>query len=184
MFKKITVLVAAFVLVLSQVAFAVAKTPEASMSPSELPETINSFELFWPIAPGKTMGDSLYFLKTLKENARGMIIFGNPEKADYKVLLATKRLVEAEKLITENKEDLANKTLNSAVNNLEAAQNAVSSAVENKDDFQGNGQTLSDKLKNIDLFARWLASKNEGKYESLKIISEKAVQTSNRLEGK
>jgi len=44
---------------------------------------INSFELFWPISPGKTVGDSLFFLKTIKENLRGLVIFGMLQKANH-----------------------------------------------------------------------------------------------------
>lgn len=183
MFRKIIVLVFAFVLVLSQVAMASAKI--IASSPTPVPETaseVNSFELFWPISAGKTMGDSLYFLKTLKENLRGMIIFGNPEKADYAILLATKRSVEAEKLIGEGKTDLANKTLEAASHQIDSAQQAISQAISNKEDFQGKGQAMADRLRNIAVLNKWLNSKN--KNDLLVQVSDKASSLANKIEGK
>jgi hypothetical protein len=73
--------------------------------------TLNTFETFWPLTAGKTMGDSMYFLKTLKENLRGLLIFGAPEKGEYHVFRATKRLLEAESLMKSEKKDLALQTV-------------------------------------------------------------------------
>ncbi len=65
---------------------------------------VSSSELFWPITAGTVMGETLYSLKSLKENLRGLIIFGNVKKADYLITLSEKRLVEAEKLFVEKKD--------------------------------------------------------------------------------
>lgn len=65
---------------------------------------VSSSELFWPITAGAVMGEMLYPLKSLKENLRGLIIFGNVKKADYLITLSEKRLIEAEKLLVEKKD--------------------------------------------------------------------------------
>lgn len=68
---------------------------------------INSYELFWPISPGKVMGENLYYFKLFKENLRGAVIFSDLKKADYNITLAEKRIVEAEQLFIVRK-DFAN----------------------------------------------------------------------------
>ena len=77
----------------------------------EKTKVVTSFELFWPIPAGKVAGDRWYGLKLFKENLRGLLIFGEKEKVEYQLFLATKRVVEAEKLALEGKTDKANVTL-------------------------------------------------------------------------
>jgi len=121
---------------------------------------INSFELFWPISAGKTVGDSLFFVKNLKENIRGLLIFGMPQKARYSALLATKRVVEAEKLMFEGKEDLATKSLGLA----EIKLNMIGS---NFGKHLSSGKTIPDdisvemvgNLNNLEIFLTWLPTK-------------------------
>src|SRR3989344_7375004 len=86
-----------------------------------VPAEVNSFVLFWPVSAGKTMGESLYGLKTFKEKVRGLLIFGKVQKVDYSLFLATKRVVEAEKLLNDGKDDLAVKTLDKMNRALDAA---------------------------------------------------------------
>lgn len=75
-------------------------------------EDVSSFELFWPIVAGKTSGDSLYWLKTLKENLRESLIFSKYKKTDYDILMAEKRVVEFENLVVVKKDYVnASKTL-------------------------------------------------------------------------
>lgn len=101
----------------------------AAASPA--PITVNSFELFWPIAPGKVMGEAFYPLKTLKEKLRGMLIFDDFKKSDYNLTLSEKRVVEAEKLLVELKDyDNGKKTLDKAT---EARQLAVDFLEKSKD---------------------------------------------------
>lgn len=90
--------------------------------------TVNSFELFWPISAGRTEGDSLYSLKLLKEKIGGFLAFGNTKKADYAVLLGTKRVLEAEKLLKDGKINLALKTLDKADSELNSAYAYVKKA--------------------------------------------------------
>lgn len=84
-----------------------------------------TYEAFWPLTAGRTMDDSLYFLKVWKETLRGMLVFGNPQKAEYAVYLGTKRALEADKLLGLGKTDLANKTLTKALEQLDFAQKNV-----------------------------------------------------------
>lgn len=72
---------------------------------------IDSYELFWPLVAGKTRGDSTYSLKRLKEKIRGWLIFNDSKKVDYALFLSTKRVIEAEQLLKENREGDALKTL-------------------------------------------------------------------------
>lgn len=57
---------------------------------------VNSYELFWPIVPGKVKGDTLYPLKIFKEKIREKIIMSSFKKADYLITISEKRLVESE----------------------------------------------------------------------------------------
>jgi hypothetical protein len=141
---------------------------------------INSFELFWPIVAGRTMGDPLYWLKSFKENVRGWLIFGKPQKADYAVFLATKRIVEAEKLINENKVDLAKKTLDKAMVQLEKAEKNLDALPE--------GTSLGDvvhnmnkRLDNLETFLPWLSMRHEELKANLQSVLEKVKVLSEKV---
>ena len=140
--------------IFSTSAFAVS-TP----APTSPPSNISSFELFWPIVAGKTMEDPLYFLKTLKEKVRGFLIFGKAQKADHNVFLATKRVVEAEKLISESKRELAVKTLDKAVVLLKSAETEVSSTSGEviPSDIKNN---INKQLENLEIFIPRLMSQD------------------------
>src|SRR3989304_3599259 len=67
-------------------------------------KAVDSYELFWPMVAGKTTADGfVYTLKILKEDIRGYLIVGSAPRADYKVFLGVKRLLEAEKLLNDGK---------------------------------------------------------------------------------
>ncbi|QQG47058.1 MAG: hypothetical protein HY044_02865 [Candidatus Woesebacteria bacterium] len=129
-------------------------SPTFAQVPSPTPtpkiENVNSFELFWPMAPGKTMADSLYFLKSLKEKIRGLLIFGTPQKVNYSVYLSTKRILEAEKLYNDKNKDLGNKTMDEAIKDLNKAVSQNS---------KGTDET-SDRLARLDKFLTWFTTKN------------------------
>lgn len=78
-----------------------AQESTSAASPSA---AVTSYELFWPITAGRTMGDSFYWLKQLKESIRGFFIFGDLRKATYNLELSNKRVVESEKLYLETKD--------------------------------------------------------------------------------
>lgn len=135
----------------------------AAFSPSPTPVAeVNSFELFWPLSPGKVMGDPVYPLKSLKEKFRGVFIFGATQKVDYEVFLATKRIIETEKLLNENKDELALKTLDVFLGKLDLsisewdkAKMAGNTPVATKDNVRK-------QLNNIETFLKYLSSKNSG----------------------
>jgi hypothetical protein len=85
-------------------------TPKPSATPAPTPVP-NSFELFWPISAGKVEGERFYSIKLLKEKIRGKLIFGSAQKFEYEIKIGTKRVIEAEKLLNENKISEAKKTL-------------------------------------------------------------------------
>lgn len=91
-------------------------------------QIVNSYELFWPLVAGKTERDSLYFLKLLKEGIQGWFIGRDSKKADYEILLGTKRMLEAEVLIKDNKIDSALKTLGRANSNFSKAYDYIKTA--------------------------------------------------------
>lgn len=103
-------------------------TPTPTSTPTPTPAPQNSFELFWPLVTGKTESDSVYSLKLIKEQVRGWFIFDNSKKADYAVLLGTKRVLEAEKLIKDGKTDLALKALERATSQFSSAYNHIEKA--------------------------------------------------------
>lgn len=103
-----------------------AQQPTTTDSSSEA-ISVNSYELFWPITAGKTMGDSIYWLKSLKESFREMLIFGDLRKASYNLELSTKRVVEAEKLYLNDKDDTnGKKTLDAAQSKREKILKIIS----------------------------------------------------------
>jgi len=167
--KRIVSFILGFALVLGLFSPVVAQDVEVSEATSEADvmgtedevAEVNSFELFWPVVAGKTRGDSLYFLKSLKEKVIGILVFGDAKKADYLISLATKRVVEAEKLLLDGKEDLAIKTLD------EAEENVVKSreywdGVDNKANEGDIMINIKNQLTNIEVFLNFLETDNEG----------------------
>lgn len=157
--------------------------PTISPSPTpQIKEEINSFEMFWPLVAGKTVDDGfVYPLKKLKENFRGMLIFGRVQKADYLVFLATKRVLEAEKLIKENKYKLANKTLDDALGQLSVAEKKIQgfsrpekSSVRNKE--------IVGRAFNIEKLVVLLASQESGSSDKLREVADKASSIPKKLQ--
>jgi len=128
---------------------------------------LNSFELFWPLAAGRTRGDSLYFLKRLKEKVRGALIFGKPQKAEYKVFLTTKRVLEAEKLLNEGKSNLVNETLTEALEELEEASKEWFEYLEDGLAGSYDYQSMYNKLANLEHFLPELMENNS---EALRLL--------------
>lgn len=123
---------------------------------------IDSFELFWPISPGKTVGDPLFFLKTIKENLRGLVIFGMPQKANYAVLLATKRIVEAEKLMLDGKNDFASKSLDLAETKLNTASYNLDRYFSSEAALPSDvSLEMKNRLNNLEIFLLWLPTKHQ-----------------------
>ncbi len=110
-------------------------------------KAVDSYELFWPMVAGKLPGESMYSLKLLKENLRGALIFGTVQKSEYKIFIAAKRILEAEKLLSLAKNDLALKSLNTCLGYLQ------------KVDKNGISTDAQSRLKNIKDLAKYLDAK-------------------------
>ncbi len=173
MLKRFFVLIFVLFIFFSFVNVSFAKTSKTVAKPTPSPTPVpivNSFELFWPLAAGKTMQSKVYFLKTLKEDVRGWLIFGSAQKADYDVFLAIKRMLEAEVLIKGNVADLANKTLDSATSDLDKANSALTSAKNSSDIDQGTKDEINNRVSNLKLFGSSLMNQYpdyKGKLQSV-----------------
>lgn len=67
-------------------------------------ETIDVYAMFWPLVPGRTMGDSMYPLKLLKETIGDWLSVGDIKKAEYYITLSEKRILETNKLFINDKD--------------------------------------------------------------------------------
>ena len=141
-------------------------------------EELSSFELFWPVTAGRTKEDSLYSLKLFKERVRGMVIFGSFKKVDYDIFLTTKRVIEAEALFNSGKQDLANKTLDLAINRLGDAQKRIEK-IDATDKAGVIVDRVNNRLNNLEVFLPRLISQNEASRDKLQEILDK-VQSLNR----
>lgn len=159
----------------------VALAETASPVPSAVPSELNSFEAFWPLVAGKTEGDSLYFLKQLKEQVRGLLIFGTPQKLEYSVLLAAKRSLEAEKLIQNGNPDAAKRTLERARAQLNNAEKNIDSAKSSNQSLSKVSGSVASRLSNIEKLSLWLAAKNSSLKEILTEVGNKAGSLSSKL---
>ena len=137
------------------------------------PSNASSFELFWPIVAGKTAGDSTYKVKILKENLRGLVIFGQVQKADYAVFLAVKRVVEAEKLTNEGKNDLADKTLKAAEAQMVKANASIDKALASGTASQNKTTEIKNRLTNLEVFLPSLALKSDFVLDQVKTLNQK-----------
>ncbi len=120
--------------------------------------SINTFEVFWPLTAGKTLGESFYFLKTLKEDLRGILIFGKPEKGEYLVFRSTKRILEAENLLGREKNDLAKQTIVTANGYLTQAKTDFE-GVTGKDDMKAQ---VKNRLDNLIILVDQMTAKTNG----------------------
>ncbi len=118
----------------------------------------STFEIFWPLTAGKTMDDPLYFLKTWKENLNGILIFGNPQKAEYAVLLATKRVLEADKLLQSGKKDLADQSLIRASEQFTIAQKNINDAKKSNSSLVSVSFTIKPRLDHLTTFLPMIQS--------------------------
>lgn len=124
---------------------------------------VNSYELFWPLVAGRTKDDGfVYSLKLLKEKIRGWFIFGAAQKADYQVFLGAKRVLEAEKLLGEDKRNLALKTLDKAVNHFDQARTNFEKAKQGGSDISSVQANIKNRLSNVEKLVGWLAFNASG----------------------
>lgn len=142
-------------------------------------EPVNSFELFWPVVAGKTKGDKLYSLKLFKEKARGLLIFGKPQKADYSLFLTTKRVLEAEKLSKDGKKDSSMETFDMALSQLAIVEENTN---DSGDMIKSSVDNLNLKFDNLEVFLPWLIS--EYKDQNLKDKTQKVLDKVTELHSK
>lgn len=155
-FKSLLIL-AIFLLNIFSVVKVLAQESQVSASPSA---AVSSYELFWPITAGRTMGDSLYWVKELKESLRGLFIFGDLKKAGYNIELSDKRIVEAEKLFIDIK-DYSNgkKTLEEAKLKREQALKLLNDAHNNKKPVESTVEHLKSSLESQKVLLESVKSK-------------------------
>jgi len=130
-------------------------------------EEVSSFDLFWPIVAGRTRGDSLYFLKPLKERLRELLIFNDFQKAEYSITMAEKRAVELEKLVNERDLGNAQSTLEDAQARWEQAGDRIKQLSESGErvvDLQNRYLDSLEKQRRLFVFLR---SDVEGEVRSL-----------------
>ena len=174
--KRLATLVFILVLVLASFTSVAAQLPTPTPSPSQ----INSYELFWPVVAGKTSNDPLYFLKTLKENLRGALIFGKPQKAEYHVFVATKRILEAEKLVSNGNLKEAEKAVDGANSRLTKANKLLEDL--KGQDVSSVANELNRKLDNLTIFLDYLQTKTQGKVlENLQVSDGLVDQLSTKI---
>lgn len=133
----------------------------------------DSAVLFWPLSAGKTEGDSFYSLKLLKEQIRGFFLFDLNQKADYAVFLGTKRVLEAEQLLKNDKIDLGQKALDRADLEFSSAYQLIKkAAIEGK--FSAE-KIRRDRLTNVKKLADSLKSSvPESLHPKLDMVKERA----------
>lgn len=119
-------------------------------------KAFNSYEAFWPMVAGRTRGESLYSLKLFKEQLRGYLIFGTLQKADYQVLLSTKRLLEAEKIIGASDKGFVTQTLTDAKTHLQSAVDLYKKVTDK------SASTEQDHIKNLKLLVAKLLTSATG----------------------
>lgn len=149
-------------LVFSLISFVLPVLAQEESTISAKLKTGGSYELFWPLTAGKTMDDPFYFLKIWKEKFGGIFVFDDAKKTDYEVVLATKRVLEAEKLRNEGKDDLAIKTLEVSLSQLTLARGKFSQLKKEGDDFQSAKANLINKLSNLNAFLPKFAEGGQG----------------------
>lgn len=170
--KVFQVLLGLFIFAIIFVSPALAKVNAVAQSASPSGE-IDVFKLFWPISPGKTLDEPMYFLKDLKEKIRGVLIFSPAAKAEYAVLLATKRVLESEKLVNQGKNDLANKTLDLAKNQFEMAEKNLEMAKSKKESLKESGAVTFARLSNLETFlTHWISKDSVNKDKLQQILTQ------------
>lgn len=149
-----------------------AQTPIPSPSPTPEPIEVksDSFTLFWPLSAGKVQGESFYFLKTLKENIREFFYFSEYKKANYKITLSEKRVVESEKLFLDKKDYLnGEKTLLEANNQREIFLSLTKKSKESGRNVADLLNRFADSLKRQKSFLNYLETQvSEDQNKSIK----------------
>lgn len=136
------------ILVINFLAFPLQIFAQDSEASPEAVETVDVYALFWPIVPGKTVNDSMFWLKQLKESFGGMFSFGNINKSENEISISEKRLVEANKLFEDKDYPNAVKTLDMNKKNRDSALDFLKKAKDEKRDVDELKSRLVSSLEN------------------------------------
>lgn len=173
--KKIFVLFLFLAFMLSVTSISLAKT---NISIENKAKTIvNSYELFWPIVPGRVMGDKLYFLKLFKEKLRESVIMSSFKKADYLITISEKRLVEAEYLYKNGNIKAGSETLSVVVKTWLRVRNLLSQTKSTGTDVANLQIRFASSLEKQSLVLEDLLVKLQGKeMDGIKTSIDKAKE--------
>ena len=123
----------------------------------EIPvEKIDVYAFFWPIVPGKTVNDSMFWLKQLKEQFGDFFSFGDINKSGSQITLSEKRFVEANKLLEDKDYDNAKKTLDMNKQNRDSALKFMKKAQEEKRQVDELKSRLVVSLQNQEMVLKYL----------------------------
>lgn len=128
--------------------------PILAQSPNPQAETVDVYALFWPIVPGKTAADPMFFLKQLKESLDGFFKSGEINQSQYQIELSEKRLVEATKLIADKDYGNAKKSLEMNKSNRDKAVDLKRKALEKNLDI---GELTSKLVESLEKQQKALA---------------------------
>ncbi len=174
-------LVIIFILLLSLNFVGNIKATIQSVATSEANISEKAFEIFWPLSAGITSDQPLYFLKQFKETVRGMLIFGGPQKAEYTIMLATKRLLEANKLADSNKSEFVKKTYEEAITDLNQAGELIDAVKKKKEILGESGINIKNQLNNIGKFVPFLMANNNAYQAELENILNAVKQIEEKI---
>lgn len=179
--RKVTIFIVFFIILAPNFLAYGQEQKESTLQVSALPETVDVYALFWPIVPGKTVKDPMFWVKQLKESLGGFLSFGDINKAKYEITLSEKRMVEANKLFLED-EDFSNaqKTLDMNTANRKKAMGYLKKAHEANRNTGDLRVKMVTSLQNQELVLNNLLSKlpdnQKGKIE--KILGDLSLQIS------
>ena len=171
------VLVGFLVLSVSSKAFGLTPLPTPTSQPTQ-----ESYVLFYPVVSGKTDGESLYFLKLVRDRLTEIFSFGNEKKSEVNLQIATKRLLEAEKLLKNEKENLVQNTLSKFNTKLAASyDNAIKAA---DSDFFPEllDQINSETGKYLIVLNQMLARSPEEKKDFISETIERVTEIQNKIQ--
>lgn len=143
-------------------------------------EPVDVYAVFWPIVPGRTVADSMFWVKQLKEGLGGFFSFGDINKSGYEISLAEKRLVEANKLFEDKNYDNAQKSLGLNKQNRDTALKLMKKAQEEKRKVDELKSKLVTSLQNQETVLKYLVTQlpDDQKSKIEEIIKDLTLQIS------
>lgn len=123
---------------------------------SDSAEIVDVYATFWPIVPGKTVADSMFWAKQLKEAFGGFFSFGTINQSKYQIELSEKRLVEANKLFKDKDYPNAQKSLDLNKKNRNEAMKLLKKARDEKRKVDELSGRLVTSLENQEKVLRFL----------------------------